>query len=149
MRTVELARVAVAAESLYLRRVARRQAMRGAFAIAAAVFALLLLGVLHVVIYLTARLYLSPLWSATVVLAVDLVIVTILAVLAMRGVPDSVEVEAKQIREQAVAELKRSLTAMGMAAELAGLVFRTTARSGARRGVATAVAEVASRLLGR
>lgn len=149
MRTVELARVALAAEGLYLRRVARRQALRGAFAAAAAVFALVLLAVLHVVMFEAARLWLSPLLSATAVLAVDVVITGVLAVFAIRGAPDAVETEAMQIRTQAMAELKRSLTAMGMAAELGGLLFRTAARSGVRRGAATAIAEVASRLLGR
>lgn len=149
MRTVELARVALAAEGLYLRRVARRQALRGAFAVAAAIFAVLMLAVLHIVLYQLARLWLSPLLSAVVVFVLDIVVTGILATLALRGAPDPVETEARQIRVQAVAELRASLTAMGMAAEMAGLLMRSKVRSGARRGVATAVAEVASRLVGR
>lgn len=149
MRTVELARVALAAEGLYLRRVARRQAWRGAFAIAAAIFGVLMLAVLHIVLFEVALLWLSPLLSAVAVLVLDLIITGILAALAIRGTPDAVESEAKLIRMQAMAELTRSLTSMGMAAELAGLMFRTGARRGVRRGAATVAAEIASRFIGR
>ncbi len=149
MRTVELAKVAVAAESLRLRRVARRQSMRAAFGAGAAVFAVAVLVVLHVVGWHAMVGRLTPVQASLVLLAVDVLITAIFAVLAIRGAPDAIEEEAKAIRVQALAEMKRSLTVMGMAAEVAGLAIRTGARSGVRRGAGTVAAEIASRLVGR
>ena len=149
MRTVELAKVAVSAEALRLRRVARRQAFRAGFAMGAAIFALAILVVLHVVLFIIMRWWLSPILAILVVLAVDVIVAAILGMLAMRNTPDAVEQEAYQIRAQALIELKRSLTFMGTAAEVAGLVIRGQARTGVRRSVANMAAEMASRLIGR
>ena len=52
MRSVELAKVALASEGLRLRRMARRQALRVAYGAGAAVFGIAMLVVLHFVIYL-------------------------------------------------------------------------------------------------
>ncbi len=149
MRTVELAKVATAAEALRLRRIARRQAFRAVYGAGAAVFAIAVLIVLHFLIYVILNRWLSPLLSVLIVLVLDLAVAGVLGFMAVRSPPDAVEVEAKQIRTQALHELKRSLTVMGMAAEVTGLVLRSGARSGVRRSVATIAAEMASRLVGR
>lgn len=149
MRTVELAKIATAAEALRLRRLARRQAMRGAYGAAAAAFAIAVLVVLHFTIYVALTLWLSPMVSVLIVLAIDVIAAGVLGTMALRSVPDPIEVEARQVRVQAMLELKRSLTVMGMAAEVTGLVFRTGVRTRARRSVATAAAEMVSRLIGR
>lgn len=149
MRSVELTKVAVAAEGLRLRRFARRQALRVAFGAAAAVFGIAVLVVLHFVIYLVLNIWLSPLLSAVIVLVLDLIGAGVFGAFAVRSAPDTVEAEAREVRAQALIELRRSLTAMGMAAELGGALFRSRARAGVRRGIATAVAEAVSRVIGR
>lgn len=149
MRTVELAKVAVAAEALRLRRIARQQAVRAAVGVAAGIFAISALATLHLVAWTAIRPYLSPLITALILLAFDIVVCGILAVMAIRGVPDPIEAEAKALRVQALEEMKRSLTVMGMAAEVAGTVFRARARTGTRRGAASIAAHLASRLVGR
>ena len=83
------------------------------------------------------------------VLAIDLVAAGLLAWLALRDTPSAVEAEAHAIRQQALLEMRRSVTVMSMASEVAGAVFRNRARGGARRGAAYAMAEMASRLIGR
>ena len=149
MRTVELAKIATAAEALRLRRIARRQAFRAAYGAGAVVFALAVLIVLHFLIYVVLNHWLSPIPSVLIVLVIDLIAAGALGYLALKSPPDSIETEARQIRTQAMLELKRSLTVMGMAAEVTGLALRTGATRGARRGLATVAAELATRLMGR
>ena len=149
MRTVELAKVAASAEALRLRRVARRQAMRVAFGAAAGVFAVAVLVVLHVLAYHVILKWLTPVQSVLVLLALDVLITAAFAFLAMRNTPDAVEVEAETIRRQAIAEMRKSLTMMGMVAEVTGLVVATGAPGGIRRGIAAAVTDIAARLKGR
>lgn len=149
MRTLELAKVAAAAETLRLRRIVRRQALRAVFGAVAAVFALAALVVLHVVAWQALLLLVSPIQATLIVLAVDVAIAIALGVMAMRDVPDAVEQEAKQIRTQALIEMRSSLTMMAMAAEIAGVAMKVGAGSGMRRGVANTVAEAVSRFIGR
>ena len=149
MRSVELAKVALASEGLRLRRMARRQAMRVAYGAGAAVFGLAVFMVLHFVIYIVLTQWLSPLLAAVIILVLDLVGAGVLAAIALRNVPDTVEVEAREIRVQSLIELRRSLTAMGVAAELGGAMFRSRTQAGFSRGMATMVAEMISRVIGR
>ena len=123
--------------------------MRAAFGAGAALFAVAVLIVLHVVLFEVARGYLSPLQASLGLLVLDLIVAIVLGVLAIRNTPDAIEAEAHQLRQQALIEMRQSLTVMGMAASVVGMAVRTGARSGVRRGAATALAEVASRFIGR
>ena len=149
MRSVELARVALSAEALRLRRLARRQAFRAVYAIVALVFLLAVFFGLHVLLWMLLQRWMEPVWATLIVVGVDLVLAVILGALALRGGSDAVEEEAREIKNQAVAELKRSLTLMGIIAQTTGMVFRMRARSGVRRGAAGIAADLASRLIGR
>lgn len=146
MRSVELARAAAQAEALYLRRVARRQAMRGAFGAAAAVFGIAILVMLHVLLYVILAGYMRPAVAALIVLAVDLVLAIIFAVLARRNTPDRIEEEAKILRDEALAGLRSSLTLASLTASAAGLAIRRRANRTTRGRVFGALA---SRLLSR
>lgn len=127
MRSVELARAAAQAEALYLRRVARRQAMRGAFGAVAAVFGVAILVMLHVLFYVVLVGYVRPAVAALIVLAVDLVFAIVFAVLARRDQPDTIEQEALALRDEALAGLRSSLTTASLASAAAGLVLRRRA----------------------
>ncbi len=149
MRAVELAKVAAAAEALRLRRIARRQAMRAAYGAVALVFAVAVLIVLHVVAWNALQPTLSPTLASVVVLVVDALLMAVFGVMAMRSAPDPIEAEAKQIREQALIEMRQSITVMSMAASVAGVALRTGARQGVRRGLTNAVFDGAMRLVRR
>ena len=149
MRSVELAKVAVSAEALRLRRLARRQSRRAAFGAAAAVFVLAALFGLHVLLWVALLNAMTPVLATLVVLGVDVALAAILGIMALRSAPGSVEEEALEIRNQATAELRRSLTAVGIASQAAGLFIRTRVQSTARRGAMSVAAGLASRLLGR
>jgi hypothetical protein len=132
MRSVELARAAAQAEALYLRSAAQRQASRAVFGAIAAVFGIAILVMLHVLAYVLLLDYVSPPIAAVILLALDLMIAIVFAVLARRNEPGQIEQEAKVLRDQSIAELRSSLTVMSLAASATGLVLRRRARRSAR-----------------
>lgn len=142
MRTVELAKAAAQAEKLRLERIAIRKGMRVAFYAGAGVFGVASLVLLHVVAYHAMVPRLSPLVASAIILAVDLVLAGILFVLGNRDAPDDVEVQAGMIRDQAIAEIKTSLTLTSMIAPVTRIV-------GTRRTAGLALGALATRLLAR
>ena len=146
MRSVELARAAAQAEALYLRRMAQRQAVRGVFGAVAAVFGLAILVMIHVLIYVILIGYVSPPIAAVILLALDLVLAIVFAVLARRDEPGQIEQEAKLLRDQSLVELRSSLTLMSLAASATGLVVRRRTSKTVRGRVLGALA---SRVLSR
>lgn len=151
MRTVELAKVAASAEALRLRRVAHRQGMRAAYGAGAAVFAIAVFVLLHVVAYNAMVPGLSPLVASLIILGVDLVVAAILGYLALSNKPDAVEDEAKMIRQQAIVELRKSMTAVALAGEAASLLLRRprTVTVVRPRGTVRLAGELAARLMAR
>lgn len=151
MRTVELAKVAASAEALRLRRVAHRQGMRVAYGAGAAVFAIAVFVLLHVVAYNAMVPRLSPLVASLILLGVDLIVAAILGYLALSNKPDAVEDEAKMIRQQAIVELRKSMTAMALAGEAASLLMRRprTVTVVKPRGTVRLAGELAARLMAR
>ena len=121
MRAVELAKVAASAEALRLRRMARRTALHAAFYAAAGVFGIAAFVVLHVVVYHLLARGLGPVWASVVLLVLDLAIAGLFVYFASRDTPDGIEEEARMIRQQALAEMRRSLTPAALAAQVAAL----------------------------
>ena len=151
MRTVDLAKVAASAEALRLRRLARRQGMRAAYGAGAAVFAIGVLVLLHVVAYHAMIPAVSPLVASLILFGFDLLVAAVLGYLALSDKPDTIEDEAKMIRQQAIVEMWRSVTTMALAGEIAGIMVRrprnvTVVKP---RGTARLAGELAARLLGR
>jgi hypothetical protein len=105
VRLLRLARAAFEAEGLHLRRVARARGIQAALAVAAGVFLLLLLAMLH----LAAFAALVPDWgapqAALLVAGGDLVIAAILAFAASRAGRDRVAEEARLVRQEAMRQL--------------------------------------------
>ena len=151
MRTVELAKVAASAEALRLRRVAVRQGRRAAYGVGAAVFAVAVFVLLHVVAYNAMVPQLSPLIASLIILAFDLVVAGILGYLAMSNKPDAVEDEAKMILQQAIVELRKSMTAVALAGEAASLLVRRprTVTVVKPRGTVRLAGELAAHLMSR
>lgn len=105
MRLVRLGKIAAQAEALRLRRLVRRQAMRGVYGAVAALFALGMLAWLHVAgaRALTPRVGATD--AALIVAAVDLVIMAIFGALAAFSGPDRIEREAMEVREEARSQM--------------------------------------------
>lgn len=152
MRSIELAKVAASAEALRLRRMVRRQVMRGVFAAGAVVFTLGVLLMLHVVAFdVLAPAYVTPVVAGSILLGFDLVIAIVLGVIALSDKPDAIEAEAKIVREQALLEMRKATSLLTLAGETAGLILRRprTVKVQTRGGGARLAAEVAARLLAR
>ena len=109
-RSLRLAKVATQAEGLRLRRMIQRQAYRGVYGAIAAVFAIALLSMAHIALYLWMFTYVSSLAAVGIVAAVDLVFAAIFGFMASRDSPDSVELEATRVRDTARAQLTDVLT---------------------------------------
>lgn len=151
MRTVDLAKIAASAEALRLRRIARRQGMRAAYGAGAAVFGIAVFVLLHVIVYNLLVPHVSPLTASIILFVFDLVVAAVLGFLAMSNKPDSIEDEAKMIREQAVVEMRRSVSTMALAGEVAGMMVRRprTVTVVKPRGTVRLAGELAARLLAR
>lgn len=105
MRLLDLARAALEAEGLHLRRLARARGIQAGLAVAALVFLLLLLGMLH----LAGFAMLAPEWgtarAALILAGGDLAVALVLAVAARRAGRDRVAEEAREVRQQAVRQI--------------------------------------------
>ena len=146
MRSVELAKVAAAAETLRLRRIVSRQVMRAVYGAGAAVFAIGALVLSHVVIFHVLTPWLvPPVWATVILLAIDLVVAGVLYTMARSDAPDAIEMEALEVRRQAVTELRKATTLMALAGETVGLAVRRS-RVGSRTSL---MADLASRVLRR
>ena len=112
MRTTRLARLAAEAEILLIRREIKTLVHRAIYGAVAAVFALFLLGAIHVIAYMALRQYgqLGPVPAAGIIVGVDLVVTAIFALLANGAMKDPVAEEARLIRDQSLAQIKDTLT---------------------------------------
>jgi hypothetical protein len=105
MRLLDLARAALEAEGLHLRRQARARGIQAALAATALIFLLLLLGMLH----LAGFALLAPEWgtarAALILAGGDLIIALALAFAARRAGRDRLAAEAREVRQQAVRQI--------------------------------------------
>ena len=134
MKVVELTRIAASAEALRIKRQLLRYGRQAAYLVAAAVFGLFALAVVHVLLWMlcdgpwnTGRV-----WATVIVLAVDVAAIGILVLLGRGRLADPIEVEARITRDRSLSELRNAvaLTAVtGPAGRFAG----RTAWSGVRR----------------
>jgi hypothetical protein len=105
MRLVRLGKIAAQAEALRLRRLVRRQAMRGVFAAVAALFGFGVLAWLHVAGCLALTPRFGPTYAALIVAGVDVVFAAICGALAAFSSPDRIEREALLVREEARSQM--------------------------------------------
>lgn len=105
MRLLSLARAAIEAEGLHLRRLARARGLQVALAVAAGVFALLLLLMLHLAAFAALRPGWGPAGAALAVAGVDMAIALVLALAARRAGQDRLAEEALKLRQQAVRQI--------------------------------------------
>ena len=132
MRSVQLARIAAEAEGVRLRRLVRRIVLRAVFGVIALVFLLGAIVFAHLVVWYWLRTGLGQSFPAAAGIfgGADVLVAIILGVAATRSSPSRVELEALEVRRQAV-------TAIGGAFSLVGLmipILRILANLRRRRG---------------
>ena len=120
-----LARTAIDAQIALARTTGQRLARQAAFLGLSAVFGLFALALLHVAAFdaLSGPGHVAPLWSALIVVGVDLVVALIALAIGRSGSVDARTVEARMARDRALTELRNgfALAAVtGPAGRMAG-----------------------------
>lgn len=138
MKIVRLGRAALEAELLRYRLIATRTVRRVAFAAVAAVLGLFAFATLHVALFFVFELDagITPAWSAVIVAGLDLFVALVFLIGARASGPSAVEIEARIMRDRALAELRTSVaiaTFTGPAARYAGRGAFGLARRAFRR----------------
>lgn len=129
---------------LLLKRMVQRQVMRAVYGAVAAVFLVGVLILLHIVVFYALGPYLGPLADSAVLLAVDLVIAVVFGVLAMRNTPDTIETEARVIRDQSLRGMKESLAVAALIGPVGSIATRMLGR---KRGAGLTLAALAATFL--
>src|SRR3954452_6065831 len=123
MRATRLLKVAADAELLRLRLLLKRQGIRAAFGLLAAMFAISVLVLINVVAWQVLRLLVPPIPATLILLGLNLVLTGILAFLAARSSPGEDEREALRIRQQALLASRASV-ALSAIVPIAGTLLR-------------------------
>ena len=107
-RMTKLLRLAAQAEGLRWRRTGRGYAIQAGLAAAAAVIGLILLVMLHIAAFawLAQGDDQGPVWAAFLVAAMDLMLVALLGWLAAQHSPDPLALQAAQVRDDALQQLR-------------------------------------------
>jgi hypothetical protein len=87
VRAVSLARVAAEAELLRIQHMLKRQGLRAAFGVIAAVFAVDVLVLCNVAGWQVLRWYVQPIYATLVLLGINTVVMAVVAALAARSSP--------------------------------------------------------------
>ncbi|HTW26015.1 MAG TPA: hypothetical protein VME92_02710 [Acetobacteraceae bacterium] len=124
MRGVQLAKVAAQAEKLRLQRLARRQAFRAVFAVAASVFGLGALAWAHLIAWFPLRHAIGPIWASVVMTGFDLILALVLLLMAVHSEPDSIEQEAMMVRADALARMREDVIIWPLIGRVARLLPR-------------------------
>jgi hypothetical protein len=105
MRLISLLRLAAQAEALRWKRTGRGLAIQAALGAVAAVFALMLLVMLHVAALVWLARGRDGAVAALIIAGVDLVVAALLGWLAARHTGDPVAVEAEHVRDDALRQV--------------------------------------------
>ena len=128
MRTVELGRTAAQAELIRFKAMLKRQAMRGAWGGVAAVFALAVLFMLHVLAMAILTPSVGPIWAAVIVLVFDLVLLAVFGTIALKSTPNRIETQAREIRDQALVEMRESVAVGALLNPVGRVVVKAAGR---------------------
>ncbi len=128
MRTIDLGRAAAQAELLRFKLLIKRQAMRGVWGAVAAVFAIAVLVMVHVLLFMLLSLLLPPIWAAVVVLGFDFVMLLIFGLIAAKSQPGRIEVQAREVRDRALLEMRESLAISALLNPVARVAVRAAGR---------------------
>jgi len=120
MRAVQLARVAAQAETVRLRAMTRRLVGSAILGVVALLFLVAGMGFAHVAIWYGLRggAGWSEAWSACALMAGDLGLALLFAVVALRSQPGRAEIEAQAIRRSATEGMTTSMTLPSVALTL-------------------------------
>lgn len=112
MRAVDLGKIAAEAEKIRLQQLMNRQIRRGVYFFIAALFALFMLAMIHVLLWQVLAEQVGPIWASTILLVVDLVIAAISGIVGSRSAPSQVEKAAADVRHEALKQAGEAMSFM-------------------------------------
>jgi hypothetical protein len=133
MRNLRLAQIAVQAEGLRLRRLARRTATRIVLVLVALPFLLATFGFLEAALWNWVSRHLVPEFAALITAGVNLLVGGVFMAIAAASSDSTVEIEALKVRERALEDVRRELTVTALLAPVARLVVDQLRRRRERR----------------
>jgi hypothetical protein len=123
IRSLRLAQIAVQAEALRLRRLARRTAVRVGLVLVAAPFMLACFGFFETALWEWVSRHLLPAYAALIVAGVNLALGGVLLLIAALSSDSKVEIEALRVRQRALEDATRQLTIAAMVTPVLRLVL--------------------------
>ncbi len=114
MRSLQLARIAWEAETLRLRRMAKRTTTRLVLAFAAIPFLLAMLGFFEVALWSYVASQLIAPFAALILAGVNIVFAGVLLLAAALSSDSRVEIEALKVRQRALEDVSRQITIAAM-----------------------------------
>ncbi len=133
IRSLRLALIAVQAELLRLRRLARRTAVRAVLLLVALPFLLACLGFLETALWEWLSRELRPEFAALITAGVNFVIAGLLLLIAALSGDSRVEIEALRVRQRALEDATRHLTIATMVVPILRLVLDQLRRRDGKR----------------
>ena len=132
MRSVNLLRLALEAETLRLRYLLQRQGRRAAVGLLAAIFGVSVLVLANAVGWQVLSIYVPPIYATLILLGVNFVIAMVLSLLASRSSPSHAEREALRIRREALEGAQSSLALTAALPVISGLIGASRRQNGRR-----------------
>jgi hypothetical protein len=123
VRSISLLKVVAEAELLRLQATLKRQGLRIAFGVIAAIFALGLMILCNIAVWQILRWYVEGIYATLILLGVNLLFTVIFAMLAIRSSPSQAERDALRIRRDALVAARGS-AALSTLIPIAGTVIR-------------------------
>ncbi len=123
IRSLRLAQIALQAEGLRLRRLARRTAVRVSMVLVALPFLLACFGFFETALWEWLSRHLLPEFAALITAGVNLVIAGVLLLIAALSRDSRVEIEALQVRQRALEDATRQFTIAAMVTPVVRLVL--------------------------
>lgn len=114
IRSFQLARIAFEAETLRLKRMAKRTSMRLVLAVAAVPFLMAVLAFFEVALWSYVASQLIAPFAALILAGVNIVVAMVLLLAAAMASDSHVEIEALKVRQRALEDMSRQLTVAAM-----------------------------------
>jgi hypothetical protein len=122
-RSLRLAQIAVQAERLRLRRLARRTVVRVVFVLVALLFLLACFAFLEAALWDWLSRHLRPEFAALITAAINLAVAGLLLLIAALSRDSQVEIEALRVRQRALEDATRHFTIAAMVTPVVRLVL--------------------------
>lgn len=128
MNSVGLLRVAAEAEFLRIRALLKRQVRRGTYGGVAGLFALVVLALVEMLGWQALHLHFEAIAATAVLLGINVILMMIFLLMAVRSTPSYTEQEARRVRDDALKGVRSSMLITGAVMASRGYLARRKRR---------------------